>query len=86
MRGFIPWIDCLRNAAIAPPNWSGPTRSGLDRAQAEPFGPGVDMSEQLLTSSLHRTEKYFELLNERKIKGYLFQEKNSYPGNTAKSS
>ncbi|KAK5788279.1 hypothetical protein VI817_009237 [Penicillium citrinum] len=31
-------------------------------------------------------EKYFELLNERKIKGYLFQEKNSYPGNTAKSS
>lgn len=24
------------------------------------------------------TEKYFELLNERKIKGYLFQEKNYF--------
>ncbi|KAJ5999752.1 NADH-ubiquinone oxidoreductase [Penicillium waksmanii] len=72
--------------AIALSNWFGPAWSRLYRAQAEPAGPGVDMSEQLLTYSLHRTEKYFELLNERKIKGYLFQEKNSYPGNTAKSS
>jgi hypothetical protein len=25
-------------------------------------------------------EKYFELLNERKVKGYLFQEKNYFAG------
>jgi hypothetical protein len=69
----------------------GPVRPGLAfaaRRQNQPAPAFIlhGMSEQLLTSSLHLTEKYFELLSERKIKGYLFQEKNSYPGNTAKSS
>lgn len=31
-------------------------------------------------------EKYFELLKERKVKGYLFQEKNYFGGEASKSS
>ena len=31
-------------------------------------------------------EKYFELLGERKIKGYLFQEKNYFAGEGNKSA
>ena len=31
-------------------------------------------------------EKYFELLKERKVKGYLFQEKNYFGGVANKSS
>lgn len=31
-------------------------------------------------------EKYFELLKERKVKGYLFQEKNYFGGEAGKSA
>lgn len=36
--------------------------------------------------SFRCVEKYFELLGERKIKGYLFQEKNYFAGEGNKSA
>jgi hypothetical protein len=35
---------------------------------------------ELEANVLGLTDKYFELLGERKVKGYLFQEKNYFSG------
>lgn len=43
-------------------------------------------SYMLILVALAFAEKYFELLKERKVKGYLFQEKNYFSGEAGKSA
>lgn len=73
----------LRGELSPDTNWSYCCRETIAQPLAEIFQWSRVALKALLTLP---AEKYFELINERKIKGYLFQEKNYFASEGNKSA